>query len=75
MLPVSIRAPVLAGVAAVSSRPDYWITELVSAAAASAQAALMHCIRSVPMLGPPIYLWRWAESLMLWGNLETVRPD
>jgi hypothetical protein len=46
MLPLSIRVPVLAGVAAVSSRPDYWIGKLVSAAAPSAQAGLMHCIRS-----------------------------
>jgi hypothetical protein len=47
MLPLSIRAPVLAGVAAVSSRPDYWVAKLVSAAAPSAQAGLMHCMRSV----------------------------
>jgi hypothetical protein len=46
ILPLNIRVPVLAGVAAVSSRPDYWIGKLVSAAAPSAQAGLMHCIRS-----------------------------
>ncbi len=46
MLPLSIRVPVLAGVAAVSNRPDYWIGKLVSAAAPSTQARLMHCILS-----------------------------
>ena len=46
MLPLSIRAPVLAGVAAVSKRPDYWIAKLVGAAPPSAQARLMHCFRS-----------------------------
>ncbi len=46
MLPLSIRVPVLAGVTAVSSRPDYWIGKLVSAAAPSAQAGLMHSIRA-----------------------------
>jgi hypothetical protein len=47
MLPLSIRAPVLAGVAAASSRPDYWVAKLVSAAAPSAQAGLMHWVQSV----------------------------
>ena len=47
MLPLSVRAPVLAGVAAVSSHPEYWVAKLVNAAPPSAQAGLMHCIRSV----------------------------
>ena len=46
MLPLTIRVPVLAGVAAASSHPDYWIAKLVSAAAPSAQAGPMHSIRS-----------------------------
>ncbi len=53
ILPLSIRVPVLAGVAAVSSRPDYWIGKLVSAAAPSAQAGLMHCIRSAANVHTP----------------------
>jgi hypothetical protein len=53
MLPLSIRAPVLAGVATVSSRPDYWIPKLVSAAAPPAQAGLMHCIRSAALAQTP----------------------
>ncbi len=36
----------LAGVVAVSSRPDYWIGKLISEIAPSAQAGLMHSIRA-----------------------------
>ena len=53
MLPLSIRAPVLAGVAAVSSQPEYWVAKLVAAAPPSAQAGLMHCIRSVAFVQAP----------------------
>jgi len=52
-LPLSLRAPVLAGVATVSSRPDYWIAKLVSAAAPPAQARLMHFIRSAALAQTP----------------------
>jgi len=52
-LPLSVRAPVLAGVAAVSRRPDYWVANLVTAAAPSAQAGLMHCIRSAAFAQTP----------------------
>ena len=53
MLPLSIRAAVLAGVAAVSGHPEYWVAKLVNAAPPSAQAELMHCIRSVAFVQPP----------------------
>lgn len=53
MLPLSLRAPVLAGVAAVSTRPDYWVATLVNAAPPSAQAGLMHCIRSAVFVQTP----------------------
>lgn len=53
MLPLSIRAPVLAGVAAVSSHPEYWVAKLVNAAPPSAQAGLMYCIRSVVFVQAP----------------------
>jgi hypothetical protein len=53
MLPLSLRAPVLAGVAAVSSRPDYWAAKLVSATPQSAQAGLVHCIRAAVFAQTP----------------------
>jgi hypothetical protein len=34
ILPLSVRVPVLAGVAVMSSRPEYWVERLVGAAAA-----------------------------------------
>jgi hypothetical protein len=43
MLPLSVRIPVLAGIAAVSSRPDYWIGKLVSAAALPRGTSLRKC--------------------------------
>lgn len=46
VLPLSVRIPVLAGVAAVSARPDYWLDKLLGAVAPSHQPRLFHCIRS-----------------------------
>jgi hypothetical protein len=42
ILPLSVRVPVLAGVAVVSSRPKYWIERLVGAAAARHRVGLLH---------------------------------
>jgi hypothetical protein len=43
VLPLSMRIPVLAGVAAVSSRPEYWIDRLIGAAARQNQPELLRC--------------------------------
>jgi hypothetical protein len=43
MLPLSIRIPVLAGVAAVSMRPNHWIDKLLSAATPAHHAVLREC--------------------------------
>jgi len=45
VLPLSVRIPVLAGVAAVSSRPEYWIEKLVGAAARQNQPELLRCVQ------------------------------
>lgn len=42
ILPLSVRVPVLAGVAVVSTRPEYWVERLVGAAAAPHRAGLLH---------------------------------
>lgn len=47
MLPLSVRIPVLAGVAAVSMRPDHWLEKLLCAAAPAHQAALRQCAAEV----------------------------
>ena len=44
ILPLSVRIPVLAGVAEVSSRPEYWVERLVGAAAPPHQIRLRHCL-------------------------------
>jgi hypothetical protein len=43
VLPLSVRIPVLAGVAAVSRRPEYWIEKLVGAAGWQNQPELLRC--------------------------------
>jgi TniQ len=47
ILPLSVRIPVLAGVAAVSSRPNYWLEQLLGAAAPLHQAGLLRCIATL----------------------------
>jgi hypothetical protein len=42
-LPLSIRIPVLAGVARVLRLPEHWIDQLVGAVAPPHQASLLHC--------------------------------
>ena len=42
-----MRIPVLAGVAAVSSRPDHWITKLLAAAGPAHQARLLYAARAL----------------------------
>ena len=46
-LPLSVRIPVLAGVATVLSRPEHWFDKLVGAAAPAHQARLRHCARAL----------------------------
>ena len=43
-LPLSIRIPVLAGVARVLSLPERWVDTLVGAVAPPHQASLLHCL-------------------------------
>jgi hypothetical protein len=45
LLPISIRIPVLAGVAHVASRPDHWTDGLLGAVAETARPGLADCFR------------------------------
>ena len=45
MLPLSVRIPVLAGVATVSGHPENWIGKLISAAAPPHRANLRNCLK------------------------------
>jgi hypothetical protein len=47
MLPLSVRIPVLAGVATVSRRPEGWIGKLVGAAAPPHRASVLHCLEAL----------------------------
>jgi hypothetical protein len=47
MLPLSVRIPVLAGVATVSSQPKNWIGKLMSAAAPPHRANLRNCLEAL----------------------------
>ena len=47
LLPISIRIPVLAGVAQVASRPDHWAESLLGAAAETARPGLPECLREI----------------------------
>ena len=47
LLPLSVRIPVLAGVAHVSSLPERWLDTLVGAVAPPHQASLLHCFRTL----------------------------
>lgn len=61
LLPLSVRIPVLAGVAQVLSLPERWIDTLVGAVAPPNQASLLQCFRALessdldraPSLTPP----------------------
>ena len=44
ILPLSVRIPVLAGVAAVSGRPNYWLEQLLGAAAPLHRAGILRCV-------------------------------
>jgi hypothetical protein len=48
MLPLSVRIPVLAGVATVSGHPENWIGKLISAAAPPHRANLRNCLEALP---------------------------
>lgn len=43
-LPLSVRIPVLAGVAAVSACPEYWTERLIGAAARRDQPGMLQCV-------------------------------
>jgi hypothetical protein len=75
MLPLSVRAPVLAGVAVVSSRPEYWVAELVGAAAPSAQAGLTHFIRPAAVAQRPDPSPKLVDIRTICGNLEILRSN
>jgi hypothetical protein len=47
LLPMSIRIPVLAGVARVMHHPDHWAEALIRAAGENDQAALAGCLREL----------------------------
>jgi hypothetical protein len=51
VMPLSMRIPVLAGVAEVSSRPEYWIDKLVGAAALQNQRELLRCAGALASSG------------------------
>jgi hypothetical protein len=52
LLPLSVRIPVLAGIATVSRKPEYWVDRLVGAAVPSRKAGLFHAIRSIESASP-----------------------
>jgi hypothetical protein len=43
--PISVRMPVLAGIAQVKSRPDRWAEGLLGAVAETARSGLAECLR------------------------------
>lgn len=47
MLPLNVRRPVLAGLAAVLSRPDYWLERLLDAAAPQRRVGLLRCVATL----------------------------
>lgn len=47
MLPLSVRIPVLAGIATVSDRPENWIGKLTSTAAPPHRANLRNCLEAL----------------------------
>ena len=47
LLPISIRIPVLVGVAQVASRPDHWTECLIGAVAETARPGLAACFREL----------------------------
>ena len=47
MLPLSVRIPVLAGVATVSGHPENWIGKLISVAAPPHRANLRNCLEAL----------------------------
>jgi len=49
-----LRIPVLAGVATVSSHPQYWLDRLVSSATPQHQNELRQCIQAIAKSGTPV---------------------
>lgn len=47
LLPISVRVPVLAGVALVARHPKVWAEALLGAAAETARPALVECFRDL----------------------------
>ena len=47
ILPLSIRVPVLAGVAEISGRPESWVEPLLRVAAPPHRARLLHCLQII----------------------------
>jgi hypothetical protein len=45
LLPISVRIPVLAGIAQVISRPDRWAETLLGAVTETARPGLAECLR------------------------------
>ena len=49
MLPLSVRIPVLAGVATVTAHPENWVGKLMSAAALPHRVNLRHCLEALAL--------------------------
>jgi hypothetical protein len=47
LLPISVRIPLLAGLAEVARRPDYWAESLLGAVAETARPGLEACFRGL----------------------------
>jgi hypothetical protein len=65
-LPLSVRIPVLAGIARVLSLPERWIDKLVGAVAPPHQASLLHCFRALSSsdhTGLPPHTPRYSQIL------------
>jgi hypothetical protein len=66
LLPLSVRIPVLAGVARVLSLPERWIDKLVGAVAPPHQASLLHCFRALSSSDdtrPPLHSLPYSQIL------------
>jgi hypothetical protein len=69
-LPLSVRIPVLAGVATVSSCPEHWIDKLDGAAAPPHQASLLYCLGALgTSIGAELPATRSRDS----GNCRNLR--
>jgi hypothetical protein len=52
MMPLSIRIPVVAGVASVLKAPEYWAERLIGAVMPAYMTDMVDCMRSIASIAP-----------------------